>query len=99
MQVSNLIPNENDILLGRGGINHTHSGNTNLRNFAGALAEHYHKAGKRLKTDMSRELVKLVHDQWPSGRFIKRNKHVRHIYSREISMEVRRNRQAGNLPT
>ena len=95
MQVSNLIPNENDILLGRGGINHTHSGNTNLRNFAGALAEHYHKAGKKLKTDMSRELVKLVHDQWPSGRFIKRNKHVDRW--EVVSDEIARNKASQAL--
>lgn len=95
MQVSNLIPNENDILLGRGGINHTHSGNTNLRNFAGALAEHYHKAGKKLKTDMSRELVKLVRDQWPSGRFIKRNKHVDRW--EVVSDEIARNKASQAL--
>lgn len=95
MQISNLIPNENDILLGRGGINHTHSGNTNLRNFAGALAEHYHKAGKKLKTDMSRELVKLVHDQWPSGRFIKRNKHVDRW--EVVSDEIARNKASQAL--
>lgn len=95
MQVSNLIPNENDILLGRGGINHTHSGNTNLRNFAGALAEHYHKAGKKLKTEMSRELVKLVNDQWPSGRFIKRNKHVDRW--EVVSGEIARNKASQAL--
>ena len=69
-----IVPNTNDILLGRGGINHTHPGNVQLRGMAGKLAVQYNAAGKKVKTQMSRGLVQCVHSMWPSGRFLQRNK-------------------------
>ena len=69
-----IVPNSNDILLGRGGINHTHPGNVQLRSMAGKLAVQYNAAGKKVKTQMSRELVQCVHSMWPAGRFLQRNK-------------------------
>ena len=69
-----IVPNSNDILLGRGGINHTHPGNVQLRSMAGKLAVNYNAAGKKLKTQMSRELVQCVHTMWPAGRFLQKNK-------------------------
>ena len=74
MNLPMIVPNKNDILLGRGGINHTHPGNVQLRVLAGRLALDYNNAGKKMKTQKSRELVQHIHALWPPGRFLQRNK-------------------------
>ena len=66
--VSIAIPHENDVLMGRGGKNNQHSGNEKLREFARRRSEDYRAATKKGKSDISRELVRLMRQLKPSAR-------------------------------
>ena len=46
--------NENDILLGRGGRNHEHEGNEQLRRIAHSRVREYERASKKQKAVISR---------------------------------------------
>lgn len=48
-----IIKNENDILLGRGGRNHEHSGNEQLRLIAHSRVREYERASKKQKAMIS----------------------------------------------
>ena len=61
-------PNENDILLGRGGKNNQWIGNEKLRNLARRRCLEYQKASKKGKSQISREIVEDVRRMKPSGR-------------------------------
>ena len=66
-------PHDNDCLLGRGGKNNQHVGNENLRGMARAVREKYRKSTKKVKSNMSRDLVQKVRNLDPPGRFLERN--------------------------
>jgi len=51
---TNIRPNENDVLLGRGGNNHSHCGNEQLRRIAHERAGEYRASTKKEKAVISR---------------------------------------------
>ncbi len=61
-------PHENDVLMGRGGKNNQHSGNEKLRELARERCEEYRVACKKVKSDISRELVRLMRQLDPPAR-------------------------------
>lgn len=61
-------PNENDVLLGRGGRNNQWSGNEKLRLFALELSNAYRSALKRNKPAIAWVLVMKMREQIPKGR-------------------------------
>ena len=61
-------PHHNDVLMGRGGKNNQHSGNEKLREFARRRCEDYRRATKKTKSELSRELVRLMRDLDPPAR-------------------------------
>jgi len=65
-------PNENDILLGRGGKNNQWTGNDGLRTMAHSRCIEYQTAQKRAKSEISRELVEGVQNLDPPGRFLRK---------------------------
>lgn len=75
MQETNtkLIPNENDILLGRGGKNHSHSGNQKLRTLAGVRWIEYCGSRPEGKTKIALNLMQQIESLQPPGRFLKKN--------------------------
>ena len=48
-----IIKNENDVLMGRGGKNHEHSGNEQLRRIAHGRVHEYERATKKQKAAIS----------------------------------------------
>eukprot|EP00934_Nitzschia_sp_Nitz4_P008301 Nitzschia sp. Nitz4//scaffold1_size375055//282622//283975//NITZ4_000308-RA/size375055-augustus-gene-0.724-mRNA-1//-1//CDS//3329541141//8291//frame0 len=64
-------PHHNDVLMGRGGKNNQHSGNETLRGFARQHSQAYSCASKKEKSDISRELVRLMRELEPAARFLK----------------------------
>ena len=69
-----IIPNENDILLGRGGKNNRHNGNEQLRELARQHTMQYCLSTKKEKTLLISKLVMTVHKMGPPGRFLKHDK-------------------------
>ena len=65
-------PNDNDVLLGRGGHAHAHAGNEKLRVLARTLRHEYQQGTKKQKTNLSNSLVDKVHAY--GGRFLGRVK-------------------------
>ena len=61
-------PNENDVLLGRGGKNNQWVGNEKLRNLARGRCQEYQAASKKGKSQISRGLVEEVRQMNPPGR-------------------------------
>ena len=53
-QMAGIIKNENDVLMGRGGRNHEHSGNKQLRRIVHNRVREYERARKKGKTEISR---------------------------------------------
>ena len=49
-----ILINENDVLLGRGGRNHEHEGNEQLRRIAHSRVREYERASKKQKAVISR---------------------------------------------
>ncbi|KAL7481148.1 hypothetical protein ACHAW6_006826 [Cyclotella cf. meneghiniana] len=66
-------PHENDILLGRGGHNHQHSGNEQLREIARSRVNDYSRATKKGKAAISREVLQQVQGMDPPGRFLRKD--------------------------
>lgn len=63
-------PHENDVLMGRGGKNNQHIGNEKLREVARGRCDDYRQATKKGKSEISRELVRIVRDMTPPGRYV-----------------------------
>ena len=61
-------PNENDVLLGRGGKNNQWIGNEKLRNIARRRCREYQQATKKEKSQISRDIVESVQQMNPPGR-------------------------------
>ena len=62
---------QNDIILGRGGTLYKHAGNQFLRDLATSLAPTYIHSSKGEKSRLSRQMVDIVTNKEPSGRFLK----------------------------
>ena len=69
-----LIPNENDILLGRGGKNNKHPGNEQLREMARKKVTKYCTSTKKEKSSIKIELARRVQEMKPPGRFLRKDK-------------------------
>lgn len=62
---------ENDVLLGRGGNNHSHCGNEQLRRMANARVDDYIAATKKQKAAISKEILHQIQKiMEPPGRFL-----------------------------
>ena len=59
--------------MGRGGTNNRHPGNEQLRTFCHNAAIEYSRSGKNEKSQLSRDLVILVRQLNPPGRFLKKD--------------------------
>jgi hypothetical protein len=66
-----LHPNENDVLLGRGGRNNQWSGNEKLRIMARNMAHAYAVASKRNKPSIAMILVNQIRSLDPPGRYVR----------------------------
>ena len=66
-------PNENDILLGRGGNNNKHVGNAQLRRLVQMHCGAYKKSNKKAKSAIAWELVKYIQNLSPPGRFLRKD--------------------------
>ena len=73
MGESVVIPNENDILFGRGGKNNKHIGNEKLRQMARDKIPIYKVSSKKEKSQISRSIVSAIRNLSPPGRFLKRD--------------------------
>jgi hypothetical protein len=69
-----LAPNENDILLGRGGKNNKHRGNEQLREMARKKVTKYCTCTKKEKSSMKIELARRIQEMNPPGRFLRKDK-------------------------
>lgn len=91
-----IVPNENDILMGRGGKNNQHTGNEKFRKLARLDAKAYSTSSKKIKSNIARGLVMKVRNMQPAGRFLKRNpvttawEDVGNEYAREKASQVLR---------
>ena len=65
-------PNNNDILLGRGGYNNKFVGNEQLREFAMEYVTEYLDSTKSKKTRLAKALVNRIRSLDPPGRFLKK---------------------------
>ena len=63
-------PHKNDVLMGRGGKNNKFQGNEKLRMLARDRVVEYAKASKKGKSEISRELVRIVRQMKPPGRCV-----------------------------
>lgn len=68
-----IVPHENDILLGRGGKNNQHVGNEQLRSIARSHRNNYRMSTKKGKSHISREIVAFIRRMDPPGRFLKKD--------------------------
>lgn len=69
-----ITPNENDILLGRGGNNYSWAGNEQLRNMAKSRVEEYQAATKKQKPAIAEQILRQIQCMEPPGRFIFKSK-------------------------
>lgn len=66
----NMQPGDNDVLMGRGGRNHEHAGNEQLRNICRAKVPEYRRARKKQKNIMSKEILSQIKGM--GGRFLRK---------------------------
>lgn len=71
-----IVPNENDILLGRGGKNNKHQGNEQLREMARKEVTKYCTCSKKEKSYMKIELANRIKAMTPPGRFLRKDKEL-----------------------
>ena len=62
----------NDVLCGRGGLTNHHPGNIFFRSLVRTRQEEYLRASKRDKANVAKEIVDLIRNQEPPGRFLKK---------------------------
>lgn len=67
-QNGNIVVNDKDVLLGRGGVTNTHLGNKKFRSFVRELQQEYVNAPKLKKADIALRVVNKVYIQ--GGRFL-----------------------------
>lgn len=63
---------DNDVLMGRGGHNHEHVGNEQLRNICRAKVPEYRRARKKEKNLMSKGILLQIKGMDPPGRFLRK---------------------------
>lgn len=68
--VKNEEVHENDVLMGRGGKNNRHVGNERLRIAARKHVGKYQASTKKIKSAISRDLVKQIRRMTPPGRYV-----------------------------
>jgi len=68
-----IMPNENDVKLGRGGRSHEHEGNEQLRSIVRSRVGDYQRATKKQKAVISRQILQQIQSMDPEGRFILKN--------------------------
>ena len=64
---------QNDVLCGRGGLTNHHPGNVVFRRLVRLKQGEYLKATKREKAGVAKEIVELIRNLAPSGRFLKKD--------------------------
>lgn len=64
---------QNDVLCGRGGLTNHHPGNVFFRRLVRIKQESYLRATKREKAGVAREIVDIIRNLSPSGRFLKKD--------------------------
>lgn len=62
----------NDVLCGRGGLTNHHPGNIFFRNLVRTRQEEYLRASKRDKANVAKDIVDIIRNQEPPGRFLKK---------------------------
>lgn len=67
---------QNDVLCGRGGLTNHHPGNVVFRRLVRLKQEEYLKATKREKAGVAKEIVEIIRNLAPSGRFLKKDPHM-----------------------
>ncbi|GFH50893.1 hypothetical protein CTEN210_07369 [Chaetoceros tenuissimus] len=66
--------NENDVLCGRGGATNSHSGNRSYRKLVKKMKQKYLSAKKKDKPHVAGEVVDIIRQLDPPGRFLKKSK-------------------------
>ena len=69
-----IIPNSNDVLMGRGGTNNKHVGNENFRILAQRRSIQYASSSRNNKSQIHAALVEDVFNMRPPGRFIRKDR-------------------------
>lgn len=64
---------QSDVLCGRGGLTNHHPGNVFFRRLVRIKQESYLRASKREKAGVAREIVDVIRNLSPSGRFLKKD--------------------------
>lgn len=68
-----LEPNDNDVLSGRGGLTNHHPGNKKYRKWVEDHKEKYRQGTMNQKTTIAKQIIHMVKNQDPPGRFLKRD--------------------------
>lgn len=71
--------NENDVLCGRGGASNSHSGNVSYRKLVREYKHKYLQSRKAEKPSIAVEIVSIIRNKTPSGRFLERDKETGHF--------------------
>ena len=66
-------PTDSDVLSGRGGLTNHHPGNKRYRKWVELHKDKYRKGSMNEKTKIARQIIQLVRNQSPPGRFLKRD--------------------------
>lgn len=66
--------NDNDVLCGRGGATNSHCGNRSYRKLVKKFKDKYLKAKKKEKPSVAAEVVEIIRNLNPPGRFLKKDK-------------------------
>ena len=66
-------PNDNDVLSGRGGLTNHHPGNKRYRKWVELHKDKYRQGSMNDKTKIAKQIIQLVRNQSPPGRFLKRD--------------------------
>jgi len=67
-----IIPNDNDVLCGRGGATNNHPGNRHFRDLVKQFQRTYLRAKKKEKPRVAKQIVDLIRNRTPTGRFLKK---------------------------
>lgn len=75
-QTESFLISQNDVLCGRGGLTNHHPGNVVFRRLVRLKQESYLRASKRQKAGVAKEIVEIIRNLTPSGRFLKKDPHT-----------------------
>lgn len=97
--------NPNDVILGRGGYNYKYPGNKAFKELVKAFASNYAEASKSIKSELSAQMVAIVMDANPPGRFLRKHRNgyeeVEYAVAREKASQSLRDAvmELKNTPT